>query len=176
MVRLALPVAATAMIVFAACGGGGEREEPQPEIIATVRATDSPTPTAPPTAVPVTATIAATRRPSDTPAPTDTPTPAPNQNPSFPQAPLTGVGTSYQRDGNNVIEGAVTTMVSPAATDPDGDPLTYSWSVTTGSITNVGLKGTWVREIVDGQETPGKVAVTASDGRGGTATFNVDFQ
>ena len=86
------------------------------------------------------------------------------------------VNTTYERNDDNVITGAVTTMVAPEATDPDGDQLTYCCSATTGSITNVGLKGTWVRDVADGKEAPGKVTVTASDGHGGTATLTADFQ
>lgn len=172
---MALPLAATALVVAAACGGGSSDEQ-RPEVIETFHVTASPTPSPAPTAKPATATATASAKPSTTPSPTATGTPAVNRSPSFPQELLEGVDTTYERDDNNAITGAATTMVAPAATDPDGDQLTYSWAVTTGSITNVGLKGTWVREVGDGKETPGKVTVTASDGRGGTATFVVDFQ
>lgn len=157
----------------AACGGGSSDDQ-QPQVIETLKATASPTPSPAPTVKPATAT--ASVKPSSTPSPTATGTPMPNRDPAFPHGPLEGVDTVYERDESNAITGAVTTMVAPAATDPDGDQLTYSWSVTTGTITNVGLKGTWVRDIAEGKEKPGKVTVTASDGRGGVATFIVDFQ
>ena len=169
-----MPLTAVTLIAAVGCGGGAR--EAQPEVIATLKATASPTPSPAPTAVPVSASPAATAKPSPTLPPSETPTPAPNRNPAFPHEPLQGVNTTYQKDEKGAITGAVTTMVAPAAADPDGDQLTYSWAVTTGTITNVGLTGTWVRDVVDGQEAPGKVTVTASDGRGGTGTLTVDFQ
>jgi hypothetical protein len=160
------------LVAAAACGGGSD--EQQPEVIATFNATASPTPSPAPTAKPATAT--ASVKPSSAPSPTATGTPAPNRDPSFPRGPLQFVDTTYERDETNAVTGAVTTMIAPAATDADGDQPTYSWSVTTGTITNVGLKGTWVRDVADGKEAPGKVTVTASDGRGGNAAFIADFQ
>lgn len=162
------------MIVVSACGG--DSPEQQPEVIATLRATASPVPTPAPTASPAPATAAATARATATLPPTDTPTPVANRNPSFPQGPLQGVNTTYERDENDAISGAVTTMVAPAATDADGDALTYAWSVSTGSVTSDGLRAIWSRAIADGREAPGKVTVTATDGRGGTGTLTADFQ
>jgi hypothetical protein len=157
--------------VAAACGGGDAIPD-VPVVISTLTATATPPPTDAPTPVPATATPASTPKPSPTPAPTA----VPNHNPAFPDSPFTGVQTSYTRDEDGTITGAVTTLVVPDATDEDGDPITYTWAVSTGTITNVGRKGTWVREIVGGQEAPGKVTVTATDGKGGSAGFNADFQ
>lgn len=162
-----------AVLLLAACGGGSEDDD-LPQIIETFHATNSPTPSPAPTARPATPSPTVVRSNTPTAAPTDTP--GPNRPPGFPQQLLTGVDTTYTRDDTNAITGAVTTMVAPEATDPDGDQITYSWSVTTGSITSVGLKGTWVREVVAGKETAGLVTVTADDGRGGTAMLVVNFQ
>jgi len=58
--------------------------------------------------------------------------------------------------------------ISTAATDPDGDNLTYKWSVDGGVLSNPNINPTnW--------ETPGfpetyHITVKVSDGRGGTAT------
>jgi hypothetical protein len=180
LARLGLTLAATTLIV-AAFGCGGSSSEPQPEVIGTVKATASPTPTPAPTAQPATATVSAARSATSTPTPTPTPTPSGspsplNRAPAFPQTQFKSVQTAYTKDAHDKITGAVSTLVAPAATDLDDDQLTYSWSVTTGTITNVGLTGTWVRAIADDQEAPGKVTVTASDGRGGVASFVADFQ
>ena len=60
-----------------------------------------------------------------------------------------------------------------AASDPDGDPLTYSWHSTVGQITGSGAK-------VDLDTTgvpPGQYVVTGevNDGRGGTASCHEEF-
>lgn len=176
MVRLVLPLAAAALIAAAAGCGGGSDDEPLPQVISKTTASPSPTPTPAATAPPAPATSAPAPRVTAAPPPTDTPTPVPNKNPSFPQTQFQGVQTTYVKDSKDKIVDAVTTLIAPAATDPDGDQLTYSWTVTTGTITNAGLTGTWVRAIAHGEEAPGKVTVTASDGRGGTASFVADFQ
>lgn len=61
--------------------------------------------------------------------------------------------------------------LSPGATDPDGDPLTYTWEASNGTITGAGLSATWVRVVQNYQVVPGTVTVTASDGRGGSAAY-----
>lgn len=65
------------------------------------------------------------------------------------------------------------------ATDADGDPLTYAWTVTGGTTTGTGARVTYVH---DGAWTPyedvnRQATVTVSDGRGGTATrtFPIDL-
>jgi len=60
---------------------------------------------------------------------------------------------------NETIECTVT------ADDPDGDPLSYSWSATGGSFGTPTLPdSTWVSPGVEGSYT---ITVTVSDGRGG---------
>ena len=71
-----------------------------------------------------------------------------------------------------------TITVGAPASDPDGDPLTYTWAATNGQISGSGLTATWKRVIADGHLplgpgtlTPGDATITAQDGRGGTASF-----
>ena len=64
-------------------------------------------------------------------------------------------------------------IITCVASDPEGDPLTYSWSATNGSISGTGDVVTWT--------APGRIAysnieVTVSDGRGKTATRSVTVQ
>jgi hypothetical protein len=67
------------------------------------------------------------------------------------------------------------TLVHPAV-DPDGDPLTYAWSVEFGEITEVldgGLKVVWRNEAHYGPQgtyvTKTKAHLTVTDGKGGEA-------
>ena len=59
------------------------------------------------------------------------------------------------------------------AQDPDGDPLTYLWTVNPGSLTSPANRQTpWTAP-----NTPGvvPVTVTVNDGKGGTATASVNI-
>jgi len=60
-----------------------------------------------------------------------------------------------------------------SASDPDGDPLTYEWSASVGSISGSGSTATW-QPAYDPSDTA-TVTVTVRDNRGGsdsaTATF-----
>lgn len=63
--------------------------------------------------------------------------------------------------------------ITVVASDPEGNPLTYSWSATNGSISGAGNVVTWT--------APSRVAysnieVTVNDGRGGTVTRSVTVQ
>ena len=72
------------------------------------------------------------------------------------------------------VSSAVTTInISP---DPfweswEGAPLTYTWSVDTGSISGSGLTATWTRLIESGQITAGKATLTVTVGTGGDDGF-----
>jgi hypothetical protein len=59
--------------------------------------------------------------------------------------------------------------VTVVATDPDGDALTYSYSVTGGAITGSGASVSWTAPSAAGAHS---VTVTVSDGNGGTASGN----
>ena len=61
------------------------------------------------------------------------------------------------------------TMTSRAtASDPDGDPLTYTWSASAGKVTGNGPEATFDSASVP-CDTTVTITVTVSDGRGGTA-------
>lgn len=177
MLRLAMPLAFAVLLAAGACGGGSDDDQPAiiqtaPPVVRTATAT--PAPTNAPTTTPA-PSAAPTGTPTPTPSPT--PPPPPNNPPAFaPSALLSSVHTEYTRDSDNKITGAVTTFGSPTATDPDGDVLSYGFSVSTGSIVASPQGGVWTRAISDGAELPGTITITASDGKGGTDSFVVDFQ
>lgn len=58
--------------------------------------------------------------------------------------------------------------LSITASDSDGDPLTYSWSATGGTINNPNVNPTtWIAPSTQGNYT---ITVNVNDGRGGTAS------
>jgi hypothetical protein len=61
--------------------------------------------------------------------------------------------------------------VSAAASDPDGDPLTFTWSAPTGAFSDASARQTTFLCPI----TPGTVpvTVTVTDGRGGVATDTI---
>lgn len=73
-------------------------------------------------------------------------------------------------DPCTVEVGRVSTVTADAQ-DPDGDPLTYRWTVNTGSLTSPTNRQT----LWTAPNTPGvvPVTVTVNDGKGGTATAPV---
>jgi hypothetical protein len=77
----------------------------------------------------------------------------------------------FHYDPNTGVLVGVTTEITIAATDPDGDPLTYSWSVSNGSVTWDGPAALWQRELRNGNVVDGSITVTVADGRGGSASF-----
>gem|GEM_PF-3304769 len=58
------------------------------------------------------------------------------------------------------------TAVAVTASDPDGDPLTFSYSVSGGTIQGSGANVTWVAPNAVGTYS---ITVTVADGQGGTA-------
>jgi outer membrane protein OmpA-like peptidoglycan-associated protein len=62
--------------------------------------------------------------------------------------------------------------IEAQANDPDGDPLTYTWSANGGSVEGTGPQVRWN----SAGAAPGKYAVTVKvdDGRGGTASSSAD--
>jgi len=91
--------------------------------------------------------------------------PKPNQNPVI----------SCTTDRTPIMPGERTGITSTAS-DPDGDPLTYSYSATAGQVTGDGPKATFDSTGLQPGSYTVKCAV--SDGRGGTAesSTNVDVQ
>lgn len=101
--------------------------------------------------------------PPPPPPPPPAPAPAPNRPPTV----------TATCDPCTVEVGRVSTVTADA-NDPDGDPLTYQWTVNTGSLTSPTNRQTpWTAP-----NTPGTVpvTVTVNDGRGGTATASVNIQ
>ena len=64
--------------------------------------------------------------------------------------------------------------IRATATDPDGDPVMYSWAATGGRVDGNGADVRWL----PGAALPGgyTVTVTVDDGRGGTTTCSVNTQ
>jgi len=62
--------------------------------------------------------------------------------------------------------------VGVSASDPDGDSLTYNWSVTGGTIDNIHAQNiNWATPSIYGNYT---ISVTVSDGKGGEDSESVD--
>jgi hypothetical protein len=59
-----------------------------------------------------------------------------------------------------------------AASDADGDTLTYAWSASDGSITGTGDSVSWEAPATEGTYT---ISVSVSDGHGGTASDSCDI-
>jgi hypothetical protein len=96
--------------------------------------------------------------PSPTPSPTPSPAPAPSPN----RAPVINSMSANPGFG---IATLTAFALTAAATDPDGDPVTFEWELGDGTRgTGAALSKTY---LTDGAAT---ITVTASDGRGGTAT------
>src|SRR6266403_4539572 len=91
--------------------------------------------------------------------------PKPNQNPVI-----------YCTTDRSPIMPGERTGITSTASDPDGDPLTYSYSAAAGQVTGDGAKAQFDSTGL----APGSYAVKCSvnDGRGGTAdaSTNVDVQ
>jgi len=73
-----------------------------------------------------------------------------------------------------VVDGADIVMLTVTATDPDGDPLTFTWTAPSGTFdTTTGDTVYWTPPTVTATETV-TVTVTAEDGNGGSAVGTVD--
>src|SRR5262249_23980587 len=66
------------------------------------------------------------------------------------------------------VESTEVATIRATASDPDGDPLTYAWTASGGSVDGTGPEVRWN----PGTSAPGDYTITAhvDDGRGGTAT------
>ena len=104
--------------------------------------------------------------PAPSPAPTP-PTPAPP--PSPPSGNQPPVITSVTAEPPKVVPGGTSTITC-AATDPDGDNLSYTWSVTGGTFSRAEEVILWQAPEADGEFV---ISVTVKDGKGGTAEKQV---
>ncbi len=85
-----------------------------------------------------------------------------------PVASCSAAKTSVYAESGEVVG------VHVSASDPDNDPLTYSWSATGGTIDGTGTDVRWNSAgLAPGSYT---VSVRVDDGRGGTATCAVDIK
>ncbi len=71
------------------------------------------------------------------------------------------------------VKKAMSVPVECAASDPDGDGLSYAWSVDGGDITGDGAVGNWVTPDDYGTYT---ITVTVSDGRSGQDTESLEIR
>ena len=71
------------------------------------------------------------------------------------------------------IDSAATAALSVSGFDPDGDPLTYSWTATGGRIDGTGSAVTYRPPVVSAPTTC-RITVFVADGRGGIASNFVD--
>lgn len=91
-----------------------------------------------------------------------TATPTPNNPPVISSGP-TVVGRSCIALGES-------TTVSVSASDQDGEPLSYAWSVSSGTISGTGSSVTYTAPTTGETSIYPVVTVTVSDGRGGSDT------
>lgn len=72
------------------------------------------------------------------------------------------------------VNAGSTSTVTADAQDPDGDPLTYTWSAAAGSVTNASARQTpWTAPMVEG---PVPVTVRVTDPSGASASDVVTIQ
>ena len=89
-----------------------------------------------------------------------------------------GVGShdrnyDYDRAGNLI---GINEEVTVQADDPDQDPLTFTWTVSSGSVNGEGPKAVWERKLVNGRPEPGTIGVEVTDGRGGIVSQTWDSE
>lgn len=101
------------------------------------------------------------------PQPEPPPEPPPPQEPANRPPVIDSLSCQWQRVKTNM-----TVPISCDAHDPDGDELSYVWSVTGGEITGQGPVGEWITPVTYGSHT---VNVTVSDGRGGHDFQSLDI-
>ena len=93
----------------------------------------------------------------------------PNNPPSVTGMTIDGIAPGKE----NVARQWVTKTIHCAASDPDGDQLTYLWRATGGKITGEGSTVAWTSPGVNGEYT---VTVIVSDGKDGKAEGSITFK
>jgi hypothetical protein len=76
-------------------------------------------------------------------------------------------------DRDAMVVGSGTALATVVATDPDGDPLQYAWTVTVGTV-DPSVGPGQARLIAPADRGTATVTVTVTDGRGGSAEKSVD--
>jgi hypothetical protein len=71
-------------------------------------------------------------------------------------------------------------IASGAASDPDGDPVSYKWTADGGTITGTGQNVTWMApQVSPGEQSEYRIQLTVEDGKGGSdvrvATVTIVF-
>jgi hypothetical protein len=102
-----------------------------------------------------------------------------NRPPKFPLPFKYEHSTSIEYDKAGNLTGAITTAKVSPAQDPDGDTVTYTWTVEpegAGRVTGNGTTVTWQRVVEDGRLKPGTLRVLASDGKGGQDRAAITFE
>lgn len=95
--------------------------------------------------------------------------------PPLPAAPAVNTAPSVRaRCDPCSVESGVTAILRAEARDPDGDPLSFRWSASGGTIADTRAEVTdWRAETAPGLIT---FTVTVDDGRGGVATDTVTIE
>jgi outer membrane protein OmpA-like peptidoglycan-associated protein len=108
-------------------------------------------------------------------SPRRTPPPAPvAPPPPAPAPPANRPPTVKANCDPCTVEVGTRSQLSADANDPDGDPLTYSWTAPAGTVEQPTIvKPMWLAPMVEG---PVPVTVTVNDGKGGTASDTVTIQ
>jgi len=102
------------------------------------------------------------------------PPPPPPPPPSAPPAPQNRPPTVEARCEPCTVEVGRTSTITAIAQDPDGDALTYRWTVPTGTLQNPADRQTvWTAPQ---QVGPVQATVTVNDGKGGTASASTTIQ
>jgi len=85
----------------------------------------------------------------------------------IPVAPNQAPSVTLVADRSEILP-EETANLTATASDPEGDPITYEWSATSGRVTGTGSKATL--EFTSPTETTSTVTVRASDDHGNSAT------